>query len=116
MTLGRALGALALACVLFSGSMILFLRRKSAWSFVQILGAGCLVVVVLTHVRRASLVDLDALGDMSTALVITSICGVQFLTSDCFPSDISFTRSPGETYEERFDVSLGQSRVRCRMK
>ena len=33
--------------------MILFLRRKSAWSFVQILGAGCLVVVVLTHVCDA---------------------------------------------------------------
>lgn len=52
-TLVRALGALVPTSVLFSCSMILFFRRKSAWSFVQILGAGCLVVVVLTRVCEA---------------------------------------------------------------
>ena len=38
------------ACVLFSGSVILFFRGKTVSSFLQLLGAGCLVVVVLTHV------------------------------------------------------------------
>ena len=52
-TLLRALAALVPTCLLFSGSMILFLKGKSAWSFLQVLGAGCLVVVVLTHVSEA---------------------------------------------------------------
>ena len=41
------------ACMLFSGSAILFLRGKTVWSFLQLLGAGCLVVVVLTHICEA---------------------------------------------------------------
>lgn len=49
----KALGALVPACMLFSGAIILFLRGKSAWSFLQLLGAACLVVVVLTHVSEA---------------------------------------------------------------
>jgi hypothetical protein len=36
------------ACVLFSGSAVLFSRARTARSFLQLLGAGCLVVVVLT--------------------------------------------------------------------
>src|SRR5258708_13720174 len=112
-TLVRALGALAPACVLFSGSMILFFRRKSAWSFVQILGAGCLVVVVLTHVCEALRWLTWMRWGHEHTWVITSICGVQFLASHCFPSDICFTRSPGETHEESFALTLGKSTVRC---
>jgi hypothetical protein len=49
----KALVALLPACVLFSGSAVLFFRGKTVWSFLQLLGAGCLVLVVLTHVSEA---------------------------------------------------------------
>src|SRR5205809_2901804 len=49
----KALVALVPACLLFAGSVVVFLRSKVASSFLQLLGAGCLVVVVLTHVSEA---------------------------------------------------------------
>jgi succinate dehydrogenase/fumarate reductase cytochrome b subunit len=52
-TLLKALVALLPAGVLFSGSVVLFSREKSVSSFLQLVGAGCLVVVVLTHVAEA---------------------------------------------------------------
>jgi hypothetical protein len=52
-TLLKALVALVPACMLFSGSVVLFFRGKTVCSFLQLLGAGCLVVVVLTHVSEA---------------------------------------------------------------
>ena len=39
--------------MLFSGSVVLFFKGKTACSLLQLLGAGCLVVVVLTHVCEA---------------------------------------------------------------
>jgi hypothetical protein len=52
-TLPKALVALLPACMLFSGSVVLFFRGKAVCSFLQLLGAGCLMVVVLTHVSEA---------------------------------------------------------------
>lgn len=52
-TLLKSLVALVPACILFSGSVVLFFRGKSMPSFLQLLGAGSLVVVVLTHVSEA---------------------------------------------------------------
>ena len=52
-TLIRALVALVPACMLFSGSVVLFFRGKTLGCFLQLLGAGCLVMVVLTHVSEA---------------------------------------------------------------
>jgi len=52
-TLLRGLVVLVPACVLFSGSVVLFFREKTVWSFLQLLGAVCLVVVVLTHICEA---------------------------------------------------------------
>jgi hypothetical protein len=49
----KALVALVPACMLFSGSIVLFPREKTVCSFLQLLGAGCLVVVILTHVFEA---------------------------------------------------------------
>ena len=49
-TLLKALVALVPACVLFSGSVVLFVRGKTVSSFLQLIGAGCLALVVLTHV------------------------------------------------------------------
>ncbi len=53
LTFPKALVALVPACMLFSGSAVLFLREKAVYSFLQLLGAGCLMVVVLTHVSEA---------------------------------------------------------------
>jgi hypothetical protein len=47
------LGIGAPACLLFSGSVVLFFRGKTVPSFLQLLGAGCLLVVVLAHVSEA---------------------------------------------------------------
>jgi hypothetical protein len=52
-TLLKALIAFLPAAVLFSGSAVLFFRRKSGCALLQLLGAACLVVVVLTHVLEA---------------------------------------------------------------
>jgi hypothetical protein len=48
-----ALVALVPACLLFAGAVIVFVRAKTVGSCLQLLGAGCLVVVVLTHVAEA---------------------------------------------------------------
>lgn len=48
-----ALVALLPAGMLFCGSAVLFFRSKSMGSFLQVFGAGSLVVVVLTHVSEA---------------------------------------------------------------
>jgi hypothetical protein len=52
-TLLKALIALVPACVLLSGSAVLFFRGKTVYSFLQLLGAGCLVVVGLCHAFEA---------------------------------------------------------------
>ncbi len=52
-TLLKALVALVPACILFSGSVVLFVREKCVCSFLQLIGAGCLVMVVLTDVFEA---------------------------------------------------------------
>jgi hypothetical protein len=41
------------ASLMFSGSVVLFCRGKSVWSLLQLVGAGCLVIVVLCHVSEA---------------------------------------------------------------
>ncbi len=52
-TLVRALVALVPAGLLFAGSAVLFRRGKTVGSLLQLVGAGCLVIVVLTHVLEA---------------------------------------------------------------
>jgi len=49
----KGLVALVPACMLFSGSVVLFFRGKTVCSLLQLHGTGCLVVVVLTHVCEA---------------------------------------------------------------
>jgi hypothetical protein len=41
------------AGMLFCGAIVLFRRERSVSSFLQLTGAGCLIVVVLTHVAEA---------------------------------------------------------------
>ena len=52
-TLLKALVALVPASMLLTGSVVLFFRVKTVCVLLQVLGAGCLVVVVLTHVSEA---------------------------------------------------------------
>jgi len=52
-TLLKALVALVSACMLFCGSLLLFFRRKTVSSSMQLLGAGCLMLVVFTHLSEA---------------------------------------------------------------
>jgi hypothetical protein len=52
-TLLKALVALAPACVLLAGAAVTFPSRKTLWSFLQVVGAGGLAVVALTHVAEA---------------------------------------------------------------
>jgi hypothetical protein len=52
-TLLKSLVASVPACMLFSGAVVGFCRGKTVCSFLQLLGAGCLVVVVLAHVSEA---------------------------------------------------------------
>jgi hypothetical protein len=52
-TLQIALRALAPVGMLFAGSAVLFFSAKTAASFLQLLGAGSLVIVVLTHLSEA---------------------------------------------------------------
>jgi len=52
-TLVKALVALVPACMLFSGSTVLFFRGKTVPSLLQLLGSGCLVVVIFAHVSEA---------------------------------------------------------------
>ena len=52
-TLLKALVPLVPACVLFSGSLVLFFRAKTVSCLMQLLGAASLVLVVLTHVTEA---------------------------------------------------------------
>ena len=49
-TLLRALVALIPTFILFTGAMVLFARRRAAGSFLQLFGAGCLMVVILAHI------------------------------------------------------------------
>ena len=53
MTLVKAVGALIPVCLLITWSGILFARDKTPGRFLQALGAGCLLIDVLTHVAEA---------------------------------------------------------------
>src|SRR5689334_15854457 len=52
-TLVKALVVFAPTCMLFCGSVVLFLRAKAVGSFLQLLGSGCLMVVVLSPICEA---------------------------------------------------------------
>jgi len=49
----KAFIALIPASTLFTGSVVIWLRRKTISTFLQFLGAASLVLVVLTHVFEA---------------------------------------------------------------
>jgi hypothetical protein len=52
-TLQITLLAVVPVCMLFAGSAVLFFRATTVASFLQLLGAGCLVIVVVAHLSEA---------------------------------------------------------------
>jgi hypothetical protein len=52
-TLVKALVATVPIGILLFGSVVLFLRGKTLGCFLQLLGAGCLAIVVLAHICEA---------------------------------------------------------------
>jgi len=91
-TLAKGLVALVPASMLLSGSVILFLRGKTVSSFLQALGAGCLVAVVLTHVSEAPRLFPWMHWGAERSAGHYLDCGVLFSALRCFPSDICSTR------------------------
>ena len=49
MTYAILFGVGILVCLLCAGSIILFTKTKTVCSLLQLIGTGCLVIVVLTH-------------------------------------------------------------------
>jgi hypothetical protein len=49
----KAVLALIPASMLLSGAVVLFRQRRSASLLLQVVGAGCLLIVILTHVAEA---------------------------------------------------------------
>ncbi len=52
-TLPKALIAVVPTGMLLAGAAVSFVRRRSTWTLLQVLGAACLVLVALTHVCEA---------------------------------------------------------------
>jgi amino acid permease len=52
-TLVKAAAVLAPTCMLLVGSAIVFSRNKSILTFLQLVGAGALITVVLAHICEA---------------------------------------------------------------
>jgi succinate dehydrogenase/fumarate reductase cytochrome b subunit len=52
-TLIKALGAAVPVSMLFAGAVASFFRRRTLSSCLQLLGAGCLVIVICAHICEA---------------------------------------------------------------
>ena len=91
-TLLKALLALVPMGLLFSGSVVLISRGKTVWSFLQLIGAACLVIVALTHLFEALECSLGCTGSLRIAWGIISIYLAPFSASRCFRQGICFMR------------------------
>jgi hypothetical protein len=49
----KTLAALVPACLLLAGSAVVFSKLRTASTFLQLVGAGCLTMVVLSHICEA---------------------------------------------------------------
>jgi Ca2+/Na+ antiporter len=52
-TFSKSLILLVPIVLLFSGSLLLFSTKKTLSSFLQVLGAGCLIMVAFAHICEA---------------------------------------------------------------
>jgi predicted Na+-dependent transporter len=53
MTCAILLGVGIPVCLLFAGSTILFVRARTVYSLLQLIGTVCLLIVVLAHIAEA---------------------------------------------------------------
>jgi len=53
MPLSKVLVAALPICLLLAGSAVAFIRRRTVYPFLQLLGAACLLVVLFTHICEA---------------------------------------------------------------
>jgi hypothetical protein len=75
-TLFRALISLLPAGMLLCGSMLLFFRKRAVSALFQVIGAGALVMVVLTHIAEAlDLFRLMQWGAENSAGHYLDLCG-----------------------------------------
>jgi hypothetical protein len=71
----KAVVALVPACGLLAYSVILFFRGKSVGSLLQLFGAACLVLIVLTHICEAlHLFDWMGWGEPRSAGHYLNVC------------------------------------------
>src|SRR5437762_11707434 len=85
----KAFVALIPVCALFTGATIIFVRRRSMSSFLQLVGATGLVAVVLTHVFEGLRVvprmgwgSQHSVGhylDVSCAIVVVTLFSLVYL-------------------------------------
>jgi len=92
-TLLKALAALLPVGILFLGSLVLVSREKAVSSFLQILGAACLAMVVLMHVCEALHLFPWMHWGSERSVGHYLDFWVPFLVLRCSPSDICFMRS-----------------------
>ena len=87
----KALLGLVPASLLLAGSLILLLKRRTTGSVLQLLGAGCLLLVILAHLCEG-LHLFPAMGwGSNTAPDIIWTCAARFCRFCCFPSASCFT-------------------------
>jgi hypothetical protein len=61
-TFTNAIAALVPIGMLLVGSALQFSRRKGTAAIFQLIGAACLMVVIIANMRGTQLVSMDALG------------------------------------------------------
>src|SRR5438876_8262849 len=83
--LAKTIAALIPASMLFAGSVVLCVRYKTPSALLQLIGAGCLAIVVFTHVCEAFGLFPWMHWGLKVALVITSISAVRLWLSSCSP-------------------------------
>jgi hypothetical protein len=97
-----ALLALVPVCMLFAGSIVLFFSAKTVASFLQLLGAACLVIVVLTHLSGAQRIPM---GEQSLLLTLDS-CTILVKNGDVRSKRSKTRKSPPTKAMVRLTVSL----------
>ncbi len=72
-TLIKSIVALAPSSILLFGSTVLLSKTKNVGSLLQVLGAGCLNLVILAHIAKHFIGLRLCIGDRRTALAIILI-------------------------------------------
>ena len=101
----KALSALVPVCLLVTGSVILFSRRKTSGSLLQIVGAVCLLVVVLTHICEAAHLFPSMHWGEERSVGHNLDLASAALGLTLFPPDTFLTRSSGHAPEPDISVS-----------